>query len=380
MKNHVLILGCCALLAFTGCDATSEDDLLSIGVVMPFSGTLDGFGAGILIGMELARNEINSGRRIGGTRLEFITLDNQSTPEGSLSAFDKLIAENRVPVIMGPFSSSSTARVVSTADKAGVVVFSPSSSASGLGSQSGWLFRSALTVDVLVPAGIEISKNHLRYRRVATIVNDADTYSNSSHSKITEVLSEDSDITIVSAQSYSRPPGTPSGDLTSQLEAIKHAAPDIIFVSGLPEDQMGIITQANAIGLVGIRYFFTQITTADVRKINAAIEGSVEGAITIQLWHPSSDIAKSKEFIANYTAQHGIAPGDLEARGYVAMQVLEEALVTASDFRAESIKSALAGIRNLDTIFGSFSFNDVGDAVYNPIVVEIRDNEFEILN
>ena len=380
MKNHVLILGCYAVLAFTACDSNSDDNTLNIGVVLPFSGTLGDFGSNVYKGMELAQDEINNGRRISGTRLAFISLDNQSTQDGSITAFNKLISEERIPVIMGPFTSSSTASVVSIADAAGVVTFSPGSSASGLGGQSSWLFRSVLTVDVMVPAGIAVSKRHLHYQRAATIVNDADTYSMSSHRKITEVLNTDSDITIVSAQSYSRPPGTPYGDLTSLLEKIKNAEPDIIFVSGLPEDQIGIVLQAHAIGLVGVRYFFTQITITDVKKINAAIEGSIEGAITIQLWHPSSDIAQNKAFIANYTARHGVAPGDLAARGYAAMQVLEQALVTAKDFEAGTIKSALAGTKALETIFGSFSFNDDGDAVYNPIVVEIQNSEFKILN
>jgi branched-chain amino acid transport system substrate-binding protein len=38
----------------------------------------------------------------------------------------------------------------------------------------------------------------------------------------------------------------------------------------------------------------------------------------------------------------------------------------------------MAEIRGLETILGQFSFNAEGDAVYDPVVLIVRDGKFEI--
>ena len=39
---------------------------------------------------------------------------------------------------------------------------------------------------------------------------------------------------------------------------------------------------------------------------------------------------------------------------------------------------ALANITDFDTILGKFSFNNVGDAVYDPIVLIVKNGEFQV--
>ncbi len=362
------------------CDSASDDNVLNIGLVLPLSGTLEDVGSEMMKGVELARDEINDSGQLGDTKLALITEDNNSTTDGSATAYNKLINEDLVPAIVGPYTSSSTSRVLSAVDGAGVVAFGPTSAASGLAAKSNWLFRSTLTVDQLVPTGIRVSKDHLNYRRVATIVNDADTFSVSSQRRIAEVLSADPDITIVSTQSYSRPPGTTIEDLTPQLTDIMNASPDAIFFSGLPEDRFGVITQAHALGITDTPYISTLFAIADAKRINAAAAGAAEGVITFHVWIANSDVALSKTFVSSFTARHGAAPNGFAARGYAAMHILGEALANAENYQAASIQSALSETRGLATIFGPFSFDENGDAVYDPIVAQVQNNEFTIIN
>ena len=39
---------------------------------------------------------------------------------------------------------------------------------------------------------------------------------------------------------------------------------------------------------------------------------------------------------------------------------------------------ALANITDFDTILGKFSFNAVGDAVYDPVVLIVKNGEFQV--
>ena len=43
---------------------------------------------------------------------------------------------------------------------------------------------------------------------------------------------------------------------------------------------------------------------------------------------------------------------------------------------ATAIQAALAHTMDFSTILGSFSFNEVGDAVYDPILLTVENGEF----
>ena len=83
-------------------------------------------------------------------------------------------------------------------------------------------------------------------------------------------------------------------------------------------------------------------------------------------------------FVQNYKAKYGIEPTNYAARAYGALYVLAEAIANAGSTDPTAIRDALANIENLDTIFGNFSFNEVGDAVYDPIVLAVENGELKI--
>jgi ABC-type branched-subunit amino acid transport system substrate-binding protein len=55
------------------------------------------------------------------------------------------------------------------------------------------------------------------------------------------------------------------------------------------------------------------------------------------------------------------------------MYILTEAIAGAWSTDAGAIRDAMAGTRDLYTVLGSFSFDDSGDAVYDPAVLVVRD-------
>ena len=102
----------------------------------------------------MALEEINSSRT-GGTKLEFIVEDDRSTTDGAVAAFNKLIHQDRVPVILGVWTSGVARTVFPIAQENGVVAFSPVTLAAGLTDVGDFIFRAAQPTDVLIPAGIK---------------------------------------------------------------------------------------------------------------------------------------------------------------------------------------------------------------------------------
>ena len=78
---------------------------ISVGVVLPLTGHLASAGELMKQGLDLALDEINNAQP-SDAKLKFIIEDDTSTPEGAVNAFNKLIHQDGLSVILGPASSS----------------------------------------------------------------------------------------------------------------------------------------------------------------------------------------------------------------------------------------------------------------------------------
>ena len=88
----------------------------------------------------MALEEVNNSKSMG-TQLEFIIEDDRSTVEGAVEAFNKLIHEDQVPVILGVWTSEVAQSVFPIAQENQVVAFSPVVLGGGLTEIGDFAFR-----------------------------------------------------------------------------------------------------------------------------------------------------------------------------------------------------------------------------------------------
>ena len=70
-------------------------------------------------------------------------------------------------------------------------------------------------------------------------------------------------------------------------------------------------------------------------------------------------------------------PNGFAASSYATVYILAEAIRNAQSTDSTAIRDALANIMDLDTVFGKFSFNADGDAVYAPGVLVVKDGTLQ---
>ena len=189
-------------------------------------------------GFELAREEINNSGQLGDAKITFITEDDRGTVEDAVDAYNKLIHQGHVSVILGPANSSQVREAFPIAQQNRVVAIRSLSSASGLSAIGDFNFRISLTTDVLVPTGIQITQEKLRYTKVATIYDDADLYSTDSNKVVREALTANG-VEILITETFQ----TGEIDFSTQLTRIKDANPDAIFISALAPEMIEIMIQ-----------------------------------------------------------------------------------------------------------------------------------------
>ena len=365
------------IVGFSACDRVSQiikpatpqmmevGEDISIGVVLPLTGRFSyASGSPLLQSFELARSEINAGHP-NDIELRFIVEDDQSTIEGAIAAFNKLIHQDGVSVILGPATSTQTKEVFPIAQENQVVAISPTSAARGLSAIGDFVFRVALTTDILIPSGIEATQTKLGYQRAATIYDETDLFSTDGDEAVRKVLKARG-IEVVATETFQ------GGDtnFSEQLTRIQALDPDVIFVSSQPPEKPGILTQGHALG-ISAPFIVRTLTGADVQAAGAA----AEGAMTFIGWGTVVDTPGNQAFVENYTTQFGMAPSNFAARAYAAFYILAEAIERAQSTDAAALRDALASIRDFDTILGKFSFDTNGDAVYNPKILIVKDGE-----
>ena len=325
----------------------------------------DPYGLPMQRGFELAREELN---QLGGAQITFITEDDQSTVEGAVKAFNKLIHQHGVSIIAGLAVSRLGAQAFPIAQENGVVCLSPVSSAAGLSAIGDFVFRISLATDVQTPIGVRITQEKLGYQKVALIYDDADVYSTSSNEELEKVLAA-SGVEILITETFQGG----DTDFSAQLTRIMETNPDALFISALSREIAGILTQRREIGMPdSVRFIVPDLTGDEVETAGDA----AEGAIAFIGWTIMADTPGNQAFVQNYRAKYGIEPEPWAAQSYVALYILAEAISDAQSTEAKAVRDMMANIMDLDTILGQFSFNADGDAVYDPNILIVENGEF----
>jgi branched-chain amino acid transport system substrate-binding protein len=349
---------------------------ITVGVVLPQTGDLGptNFGPGALVmenGFNMALEEINTSKMLGDATLKFIIEDDMSTVDGAVAAFEKLIHQDKVPAILGVWTSGVAERVFPIAQQNGVVAFSPVVIKAGL-TKGDYLFRASQTTEVLIPWGVKKTQAKLGYQRVVTLADSVDVFSIDSDAVFRRTLTENG-VTILNFPDQTFETG--EIDFSTQLRQILVLEPEAIFVSSQQREMIHILTQAQDLNFPADVPFISLVLSIDeIQKAN----GAAEGSITFTDWVATADTPGNQKFVEKYTAEYGMEPSVWAAQSYAAVYVFAQALLDAQSTESTAIAKALAQIKDFDTILGKFSFDANGDAVYDPVALIVKNGKLEV--
>lgn len=376
MKTFTLIIAIATIIVgLSACDQVTEiiqsstkdqSNEITIGVVLPLTGHLADAGKLMKQGYDLALDEVNTAQ-LANAQLKFIYEDSTTTPEGAVEDFNKLVHQDGVSVIIGPATSSATQAAFPVARDNQVVAISSTSGARGLGAISDYVFRVPLTTDVVTPIGVKRTHAKLGYQRVATLYDKKDVFSSDREAALQQAFTE-YNIEALTPETFQ----SGDTDFSEQLTRIKEGNPDAVFVSALPPEKPGILIQARELG-ISVPIIVSSLTDVEVQAAGAA----AEGAITFIGWLPTDDTPGNQAFVQKYTDTFGMEPNAFATASYTTVYILAEAIKNAPSTDATAIRDALANIKDFDTVFGKFSFNADGDAVYEPKALIVKDGTLQ---
>src|SRR5229473_8364340 len=149
MSMGRLLTVVCALGAGLAVAPASAQDTIKIGVSQPLTGAFAASGNYVTQGAKIAEDEINAAGGVLGKKIQLVIEDNKSNPTEAVATAEKLIQKDKVPVMMGAWSSTLTLAVMPKLMEYGVpMVVETSSSGKITVSGNPWIFRISPTSEM----------------------------------------------------------------------------------------------------------------------------------------------------------------------------------------------------------------------------------------
>ena len=340
---------------------------IAIGAILPLTGDGAKYGEEAKDGIDLAVEEINSNGGIDGKKVRIIYEDDMGTSPGAVNAFTKLVAVDKVPIVIGPMYSSTTLAVAPRANERKVILFTPSGSSPDITDAGDYVFRN-FPSDVY--EGAEIARfayDRLGLRRMAILTVNLDYGIG-----LSEVFKErfrELGGQIVAEEKYEQG----ATDFRTQLAKIQVTNPDGLYLPGYYTEIALILMQA--VELAFDVQFVSCVGFDNPKSVELAGEAA-EGVIFARpAYDPESSDPAVSRFVRSFTSMHGLVPGTYAAHAYDATKIIAKA-IRKGGYQSDGIKEALYGIRDFPCVTGKTSIDENGDVVKPIQIMKVRNGEF----
>lgn len=353
---------------------SSGTGTIVFGATIPITGERASEGAYSRDGYLFYVHAVNAqgGITIGGRRYRVALqyYDDQSQPRITAQLYKKLIVQDKVNFLLGPYSSVLTAAAAPVAARYSTLMVAPHGSAESI-----YARRSRNVFSIISPA-----KNYLRGIIALVLARDPGIKTlallgeNEPFSR--EAVAGAADyarargMTVVAQQFY---PSQPS-DVGAQLAAIKRAHPALLLAAGHLQDAILIVRQANDLCLAPRAMGFSVGPSLPGFSANLQSEGDyIFGATqwTSALKYRGDDQwgtprAYADAFRAAYPGYNQVPYQAAESTA--ALVAYQRALQTAGSIDPNAVRTALARL-DLMTFYGRIKFDDRGENIYKPMAV-----------
>uniref|UniRef100_A0A7C1JL05 Branched-chain amino acid ABC transporter substrate-binding protein n=1 Tax=Caldilinea aerophila TaxID=133453 RepID=A0A7C1JL05_9CHLR len=352
-----------------GADPTRGDVIVYVAV--PLSGFQANGGQTVLGGVRLAAAEINNAGGLLGYRVVVRPLDDESDSQVAVERAEEIrqaiAGGDRVLAVIGHLNSGQTLAAMEIYKDLPLVVISATASEQSLTERNyGNFFRVNANDDVQARVCADFLVDRLGASSVAVLYNNTEYGRGLATSLIENLQRRGVDVAlqieVEEGQSL----------YTREVEQIRAAAPDAIFYAGYEIEAPYLRTALVEAGVTA------PMLASDGAFLAATIDeanGAAEG-MYVTAFAPSPRNVADSRWIEAYQAVEYRNPDTYSVNGYVAMQVLAEAVRKANSFERTAVINSLRSDR-FDSLLGALRFEPDGDLVDPKIwVYQVVNNEF----
>jgi branched-chain amino acid transport system substrate-binding protein len=228
--------------AFGVAGPAAAQQTLKFGMAMPLTGSQSSYGKDQVKAAEWAVADINAKGGVNGKKLEMILLDTQADPTVGISAVNRLINVDKVPVFVTAWSAVVKA-VAPIANREKVLELSIGANAPEISKLGDYVYTAFPLADVDVTAVANYTFKTLGKKRVAIMYINNDTGVEAA--RVYRTVFEKAGGQIVAFEAYD-PKAT---DFTGALLKVRTANPEFIHLHGLVAEMPLVIAQMRQLGM-----------------------------------------------------------------------------------------------------------------------------------
>ena len=377
-KVVVVLLSCMMAVAMTGCGGSSSSggDALKLGSAGPLTGPAALYGIAVQNGAQLAVDEINNSDP--AFKLDFTMQDDEHDAEKSVNAFNKLMDEG-MQVLVGTVTTAPCTAVAAEAFNSRVFALTPSASGPTVTEGNDNVYQLCFSDPNQGVAVADYMAENYPDAKVGVIYNNADNYSSGIYDKFKSEF-ESKGKKILATEAFS---DDANADFTAQLNSLKSAGVDMIFLPIYYTPASNIMTQADKMGYKPT--YFGVDGMDGILDLEGFDTKLAEGVLLLTPFTPYSEDEKVQKFVSAYEEAYGEKPIQFAADAYDCVYAIYEAFQKSGCAITDDsaticeamIKTFNDGFKFEGGLTGdSMEWNKAGEVNKTPKVCEIKDGKY----
>ena len=372
MKHGIVAVAALAVSLATPAMARVDGDTITLGSSISLTGKYATNGLHTQRGYDYAVKVINEagGVKVGGKsyKLAVKYYDDESTPARGAQLAERLIQQDGVEYMLGPYSSGMTKAIAPVSEKFGVPMVEAEGASRSLFTQGyKYLFAVLSTSEQYLATAIDFAAEKSSDPKSVKIALafEGDPFSMDVRAGVMDKINEYGMKVIIDDQL----PADLS-DMSTTLTKVKAMKPDALIISG---HSKGAATAARQIDEMKVNVPMIALTHCEAAKVQEKFPKTSNGFLCPTQWVET--LSKSDPmfgsaadwnsgFKADYPSYTSVPYQSAQASA--AVYVFKEAFEAANSFDKDKLRDAISAVE-METFYGDIKFSAQGNNIAKPM-------------
>ena len=333
---------------------------IKIGASMSVTGTYAKPGSYQKEGYDVCIDELNAKGGLLGRKVELVIYDDQSQPATAVKLYEKLITEDKVDAVMGPYSSAVSEAVANVTEKYKKVMVAPLAATTSIFKKGRkYIFMVITPAENYLDGLIDMAAK--RGLKTVAIINEDTLFPKASAAGTAEAAKKRG-MPVVLQEAYHKG----NTDFSALLVKIKAANPDVIAAGTYFDDAVAITRQMKELNVNPKMFGLT--VGGDLPEFYDLLKQNAEYVYGSTQWDETLPYPGQKEFLAAYTKKFKHEPSYHAAAGYAGCLIYGEAVKRAGTLDADKVREQLLKME-IKTAFGDYKVDADGFQVAHKMVM-----------
>jgi branched-chain amino acid transport system substrate-binding protein len=320
-------------------------------------------------GYLLCQKHVNGKGGVLGRPIELLIRDDGSDPKTAVSLYEKLITEDKVDAVLGPYGSPITDAVADVTEKHRKLMVAPAAATTSI-------WEKGRRYLVMVPSPLEASTEgtiDLAARHGLKTIALIGSLARPAIVKGALELAKKKGLQVVVHETFSA--GTT--EFSAMLNKVKAAKPDVLVVGAPPAEAIPFTRQMRELDVNVKMYGATP--AAAFPDYYKGLGNTAEFVYSGSYWEPGLPYPGNQEFVAAYQQEFTRTPSFLSASSYAGCQLFVDAVKRANSLDSDKLREELLKVKT-KTVFGDFAVDERGFQVaHKAITIQWQDGKAAVV-